>query len=868
MAHSKLFSLDVGAFFKSPFGEAAPAARGHKMPTEEVEAFLKNFMNFDIQAAASEASDAGAYESIRDLDDEFAAPEALVSELQAVGSSTYEETTPVEVLSTDSIAQSSGTISAQDVAPAMSFVTDSDFNDPTIRVGPDMTADQLQSLIDTAESGTVIELAAGIYNFDETIEIGSDGVTLIGAGSGQTILNVAGLEAEAVTIGTGWEEGAWSLEAGAAKGDKVVTLSSADHSFEAGDFLYIERESTEAFYDEIGDTEWRNTDVPLRKTIVEVESVDGAEITLKSGLHFDFDTVESTVSEIHLAKDIKVGGFSVDYGLDQADESDFSNTMRAYDRTAVIGVDGTDNLELFDIQAHDLPSIGLNVRSSREMFADDLEFTGAHNKGSGGNGYAFQIRETFDSEFVNLSDQNMRHSVVFASWDSAVGNEVHVEQTDRDINFHGGRDGDNTVRVDKSLRDAASDVMTPSLFINTDGEHYGSATDASINAVKFGHMVGSRLGDHIKGYDNGAWLEGQYGSDTLEGGAGNDVLIGGGMRDILDGHGGVDIAIWDAQRADVEITVTDEGLIVDNRADPGSADTVSNVEWLLFQDTAIRVETMEEVDRKVLDGIFTGTGEWEHESRTYSNSGNAALDPLNPGFDASLAERDSENGVIPDTEAPGVPHLIGTDGKDTFDVDVEGTIVEGLGDWDVVNSSVDFTMSDDIEKLVLGDGDINGTGSRSDDLIQASDGDNVLTGNGGDDRIFARLGNDTLNGGDGNDQLNASGGNDILIGGAGQDTLEGNDGADIFVFGEASHSAVGAADVILDFERGVDLIDLSGIDADTTQDGHQRFKGINDADAGLWLSKGDVYGDVDRDGNADFRIDLVNANITEQDFVF
>ena len=65
------------------------------------------------------------------------------------------------------------------------------------------------------------------------------------------------------------------------------------------------------------------------------------------------------------------------------------------------------------------------------------------------------------------------------------------------------------------------------------------------------------------------------------------------------------------------------------------------------------------------------------------------------------------------------------------------------------------------------------------------------------------MGNDarnTLMGGDGNDILFGDGGADVLWGGAGKD---------IFVFGKVSDSTPQAADWIMDFERGIDKIDLS-----------------------------------------------------------
>lgn len=84
-------------------------------------------------------------------------------------------------------------------------------------------------------------------------------------------------------------------------------------------------------------------------------------------------------------------------------------------------------------------------------------------------------------------------------------------------------------------------------------------------------------------------------------------------------------------------------------------------------------------------------------------------------------------------------------------------------------------------------------------------------------------GNDALNGneaanrlesGAGNDVLNGFGGNDVLVGGAGGDTLTGGAGADTFLFQSNADSAVGLGrDVITDFTRGSDLIDVSALNA-------------------------------------------------------
>ena len=714
-----------------------------------------------------------------------------------------------------------------------------------IIVDTSITAAEIQALIDTAETGTTIQLEAGTYVLDATISLDRDGITLVGAGSDQTIIDASALTQEAFAVGDGTLSGGFTLASGAAEGSTVIELSGV-HSFEVGDYVYLERESTEAFYDEIGDQTWRKTDVPLRTSIVEVVAVDGNTLTLATGVHFDFDTVETTVFEIALVEDVTLGGFSIDYGLGTADPSNFENTLPEFDRDAVIQVDGTAGLTIYDVTAHDVPSLGINFARSTNVSADDIEITGAHNKGAGGNGYAIQIRDVYDSSFTNLSDLDMRHSVVFASWTSSVGNFVHVQSTDRDINFHGGRDHDNTVLVDQSIRDAESDIIAPILFVNTNGTHYGSVTDADANTAKFGYVVGSKRDDLIEGYDYGAWLDGQAGDDTLIGGAVNDVLIGGAGSNVIDGGGGEDIVVYDASSTNYSVTDSGGVYTVQHVVAGGAGDTLVNAEWILFSDAALRLSDMAYFDRSTLDGIYTGTGVYDPATGTYTSDGGPTLD----------------------TSDPEQLVLYGTDGNDVFDVDQVGTIVWGLGNWDVVRSSVDFVMMDDVEKLELvGTGAINGQGGENNNILTGTSATNILRGMGGNDRIWARGGDDLVDGGAGNDELYGGGGNDIIFGGSGLDTLTGDSGADVFRFVEIADSTPGQADWIMDFVSGVDVIDLSLIDADTTVEGDQAFVIGGSGPGALWIDEGVVLGDVDGDGIWDIEISVQLAGLYADDFI-
>jgi hypothetical protein len=119
----------------------------------------------------------------------------------------------------------------------------------------------------------------------------------------------------------------------------------------------------------------------------------------------------------------------------------------------------------------------------------------------------------------------------------------------------------------------------------------------------------------------------------------------------------------------------------------------------------------------------------------------------------------------------------GNDGDDTFLVSKSSTkITENLGEGtDKVLSSANYRLHDGLDDLTLiGNKDIDGTGSRYDNELNGNRGDNELVG---------------LNG------------EDILNGGRGNDRLEGDLGNDVFVFNTGA-----GKDTIADFKDGVDLI--------------------------------------------------------------
>ena len=101
-------------------------------------------------------------------------------------------------------------------------------------------------------------------------------------------------------------------------------------------------------------------------------------------------------------------------------------------------------------------------------------------------------------------------------------------------------------------------------------------------------------------------------------------------------------------------------------------------------------------------------------------------------------------------------------------------------------------------------------GTEGDDSREGTGGRDLVMGYGGTDRLFGLDGDDDLHGDAGRDWLAGGAGNDLVIGGAGDDLLAGGAGIDVFEFRRGSGS-----DVVVDFERGRDRLDLTNYGLDT-----------------------------------------------------
>jgi serralysin len=141
--------------------------------------------------------------------------------------------------------------------------------------------------------------------------------------------------------------------------------------------------------------------------------------------------------------------------------------------------------------------------------------------------------------------------------------------------------------------------------------------------------------------------------------------------------------------------------------------------------------------------------------------------------------------------------MAGGFGDDAYVVDSSADVViesRNQG-FDTVESSVNTTLSENVEKLVLtGSAAINATGNAL---------ANEITGNAAANRI---------------------------TGGSGADVLAGGGGSDTYIYQAVRDSSPGAGDLILDFAAD-DRLDLSAIDADPRHGDNEAFHRVGDGEA-------------------------------------
>ncbi|HKB03745.1 MAG TPA: Ig-like domain-containing protein, partial [Gemmataceae bacterium] len=263
-------------------------------------------------------------------------------------------------------------------------------------------------------------------------------------------------------------------------------------------------------------------------------------------------------------------------------------------------------------------------------------------------------------------------------------------------------------------------------------------------------LIGTPGNDVLTGTDGIDLMFGLGGNDSLTGLGGDDWLDGGDKDDSLEGGSGNDMVF--GTEGDDRLSAADG----DDTLSGGHGTDVLTAG----------------AGRSLLDG---GDG----DDQLFAGPGGATL----------LGGRAAD--IL--WSGPGNDSLVGGDGADQVFGTAGADTIDGGAGADTVS------------------------GGAGDEFIYGGDGDDSITGGAGNDRLDGGPGDDSLDGGAGNDVLTAGDGINALAGGDGADTLVSGTGADKLtggagpdVFRAVSRNGVGE-DLVQDFEKGLDRIDLTGL---------------------------------------------------------
>ena len=397
---------------------------------------------------------------------------------------------------------------------------------------------------------------------------------------------------------------------------------------------------------------------------------------------------------------------------------------------------------------------------------------------------------------------------------------------------------------------------------------------------------GSTIADNVGLADFNALGTGIYTTGELV--LRNSTVTGNRSADSVPGYG-AGIGIFDAGSLDIA-----NSIVAGNFAIPPDTDE------LLADDISGRIVASNghNVFGSAISGAVAGDVQDVAAARLF-----AAIDPETGG--GVLALNGGPTPTVALRDALDNPALSGADPLDADSTDQRG--VErplpshsnpDIGSFELHQRALSTQPSANNDVL---------TGTARADTLIALAGNDLVRGLGGNDDLRGVGGSDTLAGGAGGDRLDGGSGNDLLLGGGGADRLLGSFGADALFGGsggdllrgqlgadrlrgeggadvfdlDPGDSGVGAArrDLILDFTRGADRIDLATIDA-KSGGGDDAFEFVGRQGPDEHFSRAGqlrffqtggstfVQGNTDADAAPEFELQLTGTiGLTAGDFV-
>ncbi len=247
--------------------------------------------------------------------------------------------------------------------------------------------------------------------------------------------------------------------------------------------------------------------------------------------------------------------------------------------------------------------------------------------------------------------------------------------------------------------------------------------------------------------------------------------------------------------ADVQDTVVDSGLLVDNFSVTDSSGNPVPAS-----------QTVTIGAGEVVDSINFGNQQVPQLSISNATVTEGDVGTANATFTVSLSQPATKTVTVQyataNSTAKAGEDYIAANGTLTFNPgDTTKTLsVSVIGDTISEPDEIFFVNLSNASKAIIADAKATGTIRNNDtkatlgnDTIYGTFANDLIDGLAGSDLIYGGTGNDSLIGGEGNDSLSGEAGNDILNGGNGKDSLMGGAGNDSLAGGADDDTLVGGA---------------------------------------------------------------------------
>lgn len=285
-----------------------------------------------------------------------------------------------------------------------------------------------QKLLDqlASKNGGVLYIPEGLYRFDDTLTIRHSNIVIKGAGPDKTKLFFTGPKndkqsSNILFAGKPTYSKPISLRNDCAIFDTVISLDSIDN-LKSGQDVEIGCVITDAFRDEHGMKDywqfakgkWRAF---FRRTIVAVDK-QRKQVKLDVPIRYPLKTRDGASMRT-------VTGLLSECGIQGLSISDATTWKKAWSRNRfhTLEMSHVKDCWIYDVDSfvapgntYHLRSCGIYIKQSERVTVADCSLAKPQNRGSGGNGYLFEICQSNDILIRDCEGHNGRHNFI-QNWD-------------------------------------------------------------------------------------------------------------------------------------------------------------------------------------------------------------------------------------------------------------------------------------------------------------------------------------------------------------------------------------------------------------------------------------------------------------------